>query len=1155
MKSKSIVILIIITSVLLISNITSPITDENKVISKNQTAKEDLLKTATATNDDSISSAEDIAQCLRNAWLLNRLNQSGSIILGQEGVSGVGEFFLELHKKKTDDVTYLRWATDIASWLINNHPASYPSGKWPNKMGSSGIANYSGYMYGSAGIGSFFLNLFEETGNISYSDQATYVKNYLNPLGKLTPTGKVWQEMDPIILNNAVINPGSRQSIKGTTTTPVENLDSYDKIYYNITDQNLISSFNFLSYVSESGLPNMLSEDWAIIDDYVTGFTVKISAKSNVTLASSLIQIYSYDNTSWVNISVNGIETNEHTFSKTVTSNMKSFIQDTTIMMVRVNATSSGAHKILLDALNTSLNFNYRYNSSSYGVGAAGIGDFYLNCYQKLFPTVPDDLIQAKLAANYTIEKAITIGGNSSWLEKGAYFTGNKIGTAGIGKFLLELHQETSEQKYLDYAKNAANWLIKSSVKQQISGLTTARWGTTNISTTVYYYTGIDYCAGIGQFLLKLGQEITGADIYFNNSVFSANWLTSLSNVVEREQLYDYQYPIYKWRQYMQTGPIDDTYSKGGAGALEFLNDVFLATNNARFSEYVSRGLEWLIRDVNTNFDIWEVNLVKMYLSDGVAGLGYALLKISLMRPEIYSGSNPGVLEYDSTLILTFTILNYSSNLQDVLIQFKAGTLFYDSDQLTHVSGTLYSYTFNTISYNTTIQYSIIAIDNNNSLILDDNHGEEYTLEVVDTKAPDTTLTPLYGDGLGASDSGILRIEVKKENIRGAQFTYVEVLISDPNFALHSLVYLNEFTLVSSTYIFDFEIETPSDVNYGDEITINVFTWDNASNHRITLETLRIIDNYNPYCNVEEDFRLEGYTSWVPQMTDVPVVAKVTDVGSGLDEEQGVFVLYTTDDGANWKTAYLEETSDNEYEGVIPGQLALVQVYYVLGAEDKAGNYILWDKYGTDYDDIENIELNEMFSYSIIVNLLMVAIIAGIIAAIAIVGYLIYSKRGGYLDKMRRKSRAAASGLVIKEKLTNMYYWMSEKINKLGEKLVKSKGGFSKAGFWLADHFGEGTEKALKKTGRVLWAVPKGIGNSIRYFFVGIGRLITKSKGWQIFVYLIFGVVILLSTMLQFIMEGYTPLRGVFFVNLGFFMVITGIVTFLIRFVYKLAYK
>ncbi|MGQ4874695.1 MAG: hypothetical protein ACP6IY_11555, partial [Promethearchaeia archaeon] len=75
------------------------------------------------------------------------------------------------------------------------------------------------------------------------------------------------------------------------------------------------------------------------------------------------------------------------------------------------------------------------------------------------------------------------------------------------------------------------------------------------------------------------------------------------------------------------------------------------------------------------------------------------------------------------------------------------------------------------------------------------------------------------------------------------------------------------------------------------------------------------------------------------------------------------------------------------------------------------------------------------------------------------------------------------------------------------------------------------------------------------YFFKGIGRAITKSKGWQLFSVIIFGFLILITTVAQFIMEGSYPIRAVFFANLGFLLIIVGIVSFLIRFLYKLIYK
>ena len=200
--------------------------------------------------------------------------------------------------------------------------------------------------------------------------------------------------------------------------------------------------------------------------------------------------------------------------------------------------------------------------------------------------------------------------------------------------------------------------------------------------------------------------------------------------------------------------------------------------------------------------------------------------------------------------------------------------------------------------------------------------------------------------------------------------------------------------------------------------------------------------------------------------------------------------------------------------------------------------------------------LSAMYSYSITINWTMLLVVVGAIAILVVSGYLIYSKRGGYLERMRRKSKATATGLAIKERITNFYYKIYDSMNRLGENMSKkfsSSGG--KIQLWFSDHFGGKPKKFFKGVGRVLWALPKGIFNGIGNLFRGLGRVIANSKAWHLLFYMGLGFMMLITTVIQFLMEAGYPLRAVFFANMGFLMLISGIIAFLLRFIYKLSYK
>ncbi|MHA1274586.1 MAG: hypothetical protein ACTSQS_14270, partial [Promethearchaeota archaeon] len=678
-------------------------------------------------------------------------------------------------------------------------------------------------------------------------------------------------------------------------------------------------------------------------------------------------------------------------------------------------------------------------------------------------------------------------------------------------------------------------------------------WGTSNESSS--YFTGMDYCGGIGQFLLDLGIELSN-NYYLNNASLAANWLTS-NTIVLREQDHDY-YVYYKWKAETSLSEPDFTYSIGGTGALEFLNNIFLEVGTTRYSKYISGGMEWIAQKLNVTDGSWSD---KYNLQSGIAGIGYSILKLDLQRPEITASLVPNKLEYNGPLTVYFDVKGIYSNISEVIISYAYGTKYildiWTIDTLDYLGSDLWAYTFDSIAYSNIYHFVLIAIDDNDSFYYDDNNGLEYQVKLVDTSPLTTKISFLFGDGLGESESGFMTITVDRD-ISGKGADLDNVSVSIPSLKIYNdLIFKTEFLEVSDEYIAYYEIDLKDkDVKFGDTIDITIITYDKAGNAFIVTDNFDVLDSYPPQANIKEDFRLVGYTQWVPQFIEVEVEAKVIDEESGLDDNKGVFVIYSTDKGETWNTVYLKRKTGDTFSGKIPGQMALIRVYYTLGAEDKQGNYVVWDKYGDEtYSDIEDVELKDMNSYQITINWLVLLMIVGVIAAIIVLGYFIYTKRGGYLEQMRRKSKAAASGLAIKEKLTNFYFNLVDKMNSLGEKLIKAKESLIEAGSRFGDKLGEKPAEALKKTGRIIWAVPKGIINGIGSFFRAIGRMIIRTKGIVILLFMTIGALFVLTSVVQFVMEGGYPLRAIFFINLGILMCIIGCVAFIIRGIYKLSYK
>ena len=1113
------------------------------------------------SNNDPIILAEKAARVLRNEWLDNNWNESGTIYLGQRGVAGIGELFIELHRK-TSNSTILNWASDIGDWLIDKKNidfSNYPAGKWPDRV-SGDILNYTGYYQGAAGIGSFFINLYNASNDNTYLNVAQDIDSYLSNIAQSAPGGNglAWKEKDEKVLDDALALP-TRSLIDNGTIVPgtkLSNLYEYNSSTYNIKDNatggtEVRYNLNLL----EAGIP---PEDLIIASEFLSFLEVKISVSSNVTLDTSGIYIYTNNNNSWTPIQEDGITTTEQEYSKTINSNFGDFV-GSGVVNIKINSTGATEHEIRINALNATFDYDNSYNSTSFSFGAAGIGDFYLDMNKYSGSSYVSEAINA---GDYILYRENRVNERSAWVEKGRYYLGKRYGTAGIGEYLLRLRQvdgSATTDPHLEGAERAANWLIESGSTELIGSTTVLKFPETNETGNNKYITGIDYNAGIGQLLLDLGIQLSN-DNLIGNATLSANWLTSNDIVTTYDSFglgsnIDNLY--YQWQD--ANDEIEGFfYSRGGSGALEFLDNIFLENESNRYGKHLSGGIEWLLNEMPITQSYWNGNVTnnrRYNLYNGLAGVGYALLTIDTQRPEI-TAYVPSWFEYDEPYQLYFEIENYSSNLNfeddGVQLFYRYGST-YGSKPLTKYAGNIYNVTLPRRSWGQIYYCALVARDNNDTYSYDNNNGQDYGIYIVDTVGLDVKIEKLFDGGLGIGKSGKIRISVAQSDIRGAGLNYVEVNIPKLDIS-GDQIQNSSFSSSGDYLIYDYIIETGEDVKYGDDIEIEVISYDAAANEISETETFTISDNIFPTCNVQEDFE-DAYSQWVPQFTSVELQARVYDSGSGLDDEEGVFVLYSTNDGGSWNKVYLERESGNLFSGEISGQLLLVNVYYVLGAEDKAGNYRLWDKFGTEYNDIADIDLEAAWRYGVTVNVWFILIFIAIVGGIGVGAYLIYSRRGDYLSQMRRKSKATATGLAIKERLTKFYYWAVEKMDNLGQRMVGSGDRLYKVRMWFEDHLGERAGNVLKTVGRVLLAVPLGIAHGISYFFKGIGRIIVKSKAWQLILYLVIGLAILLTTVIQFVMEGRYPLRAVFFTNLGFGMFISGIIIFLIRFIYKLTYK
>ncbi len=91
-------------------------------------------------------------------------------------MAGIGEFFLDAFQT-TGNATYLTYANGAAQWLVSQAEVSNGGYCWPQSSG--GTIYHTGQYYGAAGIGEFFLDAFQTTGNATYLTYANGAAQWL----------------------------------------------------------------------------------------------------------------------------------------------------------------------------------------------------------------------------------------------------------------------------------------------------------------------------------------------------------------------------------------------------------------------------------------------------------------------------------------------------------------------------------------------------------------------------------------------------------------------------------------------------------------------------------------------------------------------------------------------------------------------------------------------------------------------------------------------------------------------------------------------------------------------------------------------------------------------------------------------------------------
>jgi uncharacterized protein YyaL (SSP411 family) len=270
-----------------------------------------------------------------------------------------------------------------------------------------------------------------------------------------------------------------------------------------------------------------------------------------------------------------------------------------------------------------------RFNGHDFLAGAAGTGDFLLELYTSTQKA--EFLDGARLAGEFLLGNAIVDGDGLYWKHHPQHpntYTGLAHGTAGVGIFLIRLHDATQDARYLDAAERGYHWMKAYQVN--LSGATPAiSWK--RLVVDAHGYTG--WCGGAAGTVTFLDElhRATGKAEYLDawRATVEGLYVSAIRTRQSPEE--------YAWMRYTNGGegrsyPV--IYCHGTAGNVVIVAEAAARTGDARYAEVTAGAGRWLdhVAIRGTQGLLWEHfapgNLRERGLLTGTAAVGHASLRL-----------------------------------------------------------------------------------------------------------------------------------------------------------------------------------------------------------------------------------------------------------------------------------------------------------------------------------------------------------------------------------------------------------------------------------------------------------------------------------------------------------------------------------------------
>lgn len=367
-----------------------------------------LLLVTLLGHSTSIKSLDITVEPNQDLELLRRTNQASLLEVADQLINGSEE--LE---------TGLRWKKDLSQ------PGNITDSQY-----------YTGNHFGVVGIGSFFLELYNATGNESYFTIAKEAGNYLASRKQMYQDQIIWTRAE----DTGSVYTSQKYGIAGIV--------SYLLNLYTLTQEG-----SYLN-LAELGLRSLLSKQLNVTGGTAWGYSyygttpIVDSTYGNSGIADAFIKAYKV--------------TGNQTYLDTAVRAMQWVASMTNI----TNNTLAGERSILYST--SSMYQNY---FTGYGTGAAGVAEAFLSLYSAT--SEYKWLVYAQQIANWlesTGESGLWMSGGVDLLTGGENGEGTYIGLAagstGVGMFFLNLFEVTHDLRYLNVVQKVVGMLGTTRVEE-----------------------------------------------------------------------------------------------------------------------------------------------------------------------------------------------------------------------------------------------------------------------------------------------------------------------------------------------------------------------------------------------------------------------------------------------------------------------------------------------------------------------------------------------------------------------------------------------------------------------------------------------------------------------------------------------------------------